>query len=313
MTRGRMATEPTQIPSKGWMDILARVKSQIGADKISLTSAGVAFFGLLAVFPTMTAVLAIGGLVLDRQTIIEQTSRLQGLVPSDVLTILREQATGVATSDGLGVALIVSIALALWSASRGVNVLCDGLNVVYDETEKRGLILKNAQVLLLTVAIIFGLVVCLAALVGLPIFLSYFPLGPVGDILARIGSWALLALMTIGGLALLYRYGPSRSNPRWSWVTPGAIFACIGWVAASYGFTLYVQNFASYNESFGTLAGIIIMMMWLWITVFVILLGGEINAEMEHQTRMDTTSGDPKPRGERGAVMADNVGPARSA
>ena len=312
MARGRMATQPTQMTGAGWLDIAARVKGRIGADKLTLIAAGVAFFGLLALFPAITAVLAIGGLVLEPQTIVSELERLAGVVPSDVIEIIRTQAMSVTASGGLGLTLLVSTVLALWSTSRGVNTLVDGLNVAYEESESRGFFTRNLHVLGLTVAIVTGLVLALVLLVGVPAVLSLVTLGAATEGLARVASWILLCLFSIAALALMYRHGPSRETARWSWVIPGAVFACIGWIVASYGFSIYVSNFASYNESFGALGSVIVLLLWLWITVLVILIGAEINAEMEHQTRMDTTTGQPERRGDRGAVMADNVGEARN-
>ncbi|THH39168.1 YihY/virulence factor BrkB family protein [Aliishimia ponticola] len=313
MGRGRAARRPTQIPASGWLDIGARVWKRIGEDQLSLVSAGVAFFGLLAIFPAITAILAIAGLILDRETVVAELESLRGVVPGDVLEIMTEQATSVATSQELELALLVSVGLALWSASRGVNVLCDGLNVVYDEDEARGFVAKNLQVLGLTALIILGVVLGLAAILGIPVLLAFLDLGTVSEAITRIGRWVVLAGMTIAGLSILYRFGPSRANPKWNWVSYGAVLACILWVAASGAFTVYVENFADYNKSFGAIAGVIILMMWMWISVFVVLIGAKVNAEMEHQTSIDTTTGAPAPMGERGAVKADTLGPARDA
>jgi membrane protein len=311
MARGRQAKRPTGIPAKGWYDIALRVKDRIAEDRLSLISAGVGFFGMLALFPAITAILAIGGLVLDARTILDQLDRLEGLAPEEVLTIVGNQASAVATSDGLGWALIISIALAFWSASRGVNVMFVGLNVAYEEEEERGFVTKTLHVLLVTGVLIIGAVVATAVMAGLPVVMSFLPLGGLGTLLVHAGAWLALAAFGIIALAVLYRFGPSRSDAKWKWITPGAIFTCVAWLVASFGFTIYVANFASYNESFGTLAGVIILLMWLWITSFVILIGGEINAEMEHQTHRDTTTGAPEPMGERGATMADTT-PSKS-
>ncbi|MCK8463183.1 YihY/virulence factor BrkB family protein [Aliiroseovarius sp. S1339] len=311
MARGRDASIPTNIPREGWMDIAARVARWFGQDRISLVAAGVAFFGILALFPAITALLAVGGLVLDPSLIVSQMDRFQGVIPADALSIIRDQATSVAQADGLELALILSIGLALWSSSRGVATLCDGLNIVYEEDEKRGFFKKNATFLVLTALMMLGILVAIIVIVALPVALQFLSLDPIADLATRIGTWALLIAMTIGGISILYRFGPSRSNARWGWISPGAILACVCWMAASFAFTIYVSNFASYNESFGAIAGVIILLMWLWISAMVILVGGKVNAEMEHQTRKDTTTGPEKPMGARGAAMADTLGQAR--
>ncbi|MCK8482580.1 YihY/virulence factor BrkB family protein [Aliiroseovarius sp. S2029] len=312
MARGREARTPTDIPHSGWLDIAARFLRSFGRDRISLIAAGVAFFGILALFPAITAVLAIGGLVLDPSVIVAQMDRFQGVVPADALSIIRTQATSVAQANGLELTLIISMGLALWSSSRGVATLCDGLNIVYSEEEKRGFFLRNATFLSLTILLMLGILIAIVVIVALPLALEFLSLDPIADLATRIGTWGLLIVLTIAGLSVLYRFGPSRRDARWRWISPGAVLACLFWIAASFGFTIYVSNFASYNESFGTIAGVIILLMWLWISAVVVLAGGKLNAEMEHQTRKDTTVGPDRPMGERGAVVADTLGPTRA-
>lgn len=311
MTRGRNADAPTEIPRAGWLDIGARIVDSFGSDRISLISAGVAFFGLLALFPAFTALLAVGGLLLDTSVIIDQLNASRGVVPEDVLSILRDQAQSVTLADGLELTLIISVALAIWSASRGVATLCDGLNIVYEEEEKRGFFLRSAIFVGLTLTIMLGVLAAIMAIVALPVLLSFATLTPTAELAAQVLIWAVLAAMIIASISLIYRLGPSRSDARWRWISPGAVIAWFVWLAASIGFTIYVTNFASYNESFGALGGVIILMMWLWISSMAILIGGKVNAEMEHQTAKDTTTGPEKPMGSRGAVMADTLGRTR--
>lgn len=312
MARGRDARTPTDIPGQGWLDIAARIARRFGRDRINLIAAGVAFFGILALFPAITALLAVGGLVLDPGLIVSQMDRFQGVVPADALSIIRDQATSVAQADGLELTLILSVGLALWSSSRGVATLCDGLNIVYAEDEKRGFFKRNATFLALTALLMLGILLAIMVIVALPLLLGFLSLDPIADLATRIGTWGLLILMTIAGISVLYRFGPSRKDARWAWISPGAVLACLCWMAASFAFTVYVSSFASYNESFGAIAGVIILLMWLWISAMVVLVGGKVNAEMEHQTRVDTTTGPDKPMGERGAVMADTLGQTRA-
>lgn len=311
MTRGRDAATPTEIPRTGWLDIGARIVDSFGSDRISLISAGVAFFGLLALFPAFTALLAVGGLLLDTSLILDQLDASRGVIPADVLNILRDQAKSVTLADGLELTLIISVLLAIWSASRGVATLCDGLNIVYDEDEKRGFFLRSVVFVGLTLLIMLGVLAAIIAIVALPVLLSFVTLTPMAELAAQILTWGVLAAIIIASISLIYRLGPSRRNARWSWISPGAAVAWFAWLAASIGFTTYVKNFASYNESFGALGGVIILMMWLWISSMAILVGGKVNAEMEHQTRKDTTTGPEKPMGSRGAVMADTLGATR--
>ena len=313
MTRGREASTPTEIPRAGWLDILWRVKSRVTEDRLSLLAAGVAFYALLALFPAIAALLAIGGLALDPPQIVDQLTKFAGVVPEDVLGIIRDQAMSVAgaSDGGLGLTLFVSVGLALWSASRGMASLVQALNVVYEEREKRGFFTLNIQIVILTFLLIAGFLLGIAAIVILPTVLSFLSLGTTGEFLIRAIRWVLLVTMTMFGLAVIFRYGPSRTNARWRWLSAGSIIACALWIAASVAFTFYVSNFSTYNESFGTLAGVVVLILWLWISAFVVMLGAGLNAEIEAQTRRDTTVGPPEPMGERGAFKADHLGEIR--
>lgn len=310
MTRGRHAEAPHKIPPKGWKDIALRVKDEITADHIGLIAAGVAFYGLMALFPAITALLAIGGLMVEPSQIVDQISQLEGVVPDEVMEIIIGQATEVAGSreGGLGLAAVAGILIALYSASKGMNSLIEGMNVAYDEEEKRGFFMKTFVTLTLTVFLITGLLVGLLATLAVPSVIALVDAGPVTEILGSLLAWGVLLVMTMAGLAVLYRYGPSRDKPELLWASPGAIAACVLWLAGSAGFAFYVGNFGSYNESFGALAGVVVLLMWLWISAFIVLLGAEINAEVEAQTAYDTTVGPDEPMGERGAVKADKLG-----
>ncbi|MEY8880268.1 YihY/virulence factor BrkB family protein [Donghicola sp. XS_ASV15] len=308
--RGRHAQSPTAIPRRGWKDIAFRLKDKLAEDRIGLISAGVAFYALLAIFPAMTALIAIGGIVMDPARIVEQLTAATALLPTDVSDIIVNQATEVAgsTDGGLGLAAALSVALAIYSTSKGVASLMQGLNVAYDESEKRGLVMLKLQTLALTAVLVLGLLVGLGATLALPTLMALFQLDLLAEIIVSAGSMVILMGMALLGLAVIYRFGPSRRNARWLWVSPGALVAGVGWIVASAGFAIYVGNFAAYNESFGALAGVIVMLTWLWMSAFIILLGAEINGEIEAQTRIDTTVGAPRPMGQRGATKADVLG-----
>ncbi|AHD00606.1 YihY/virulence factor BrkB family protein [Leisingera methylohalidivorans] len=315
MARGRTATNPSEIPAPGWKDIAFRLKDEIAEDHIGLIAAGVAFYGLLALFPAITAVLAIGGILIEPNQIVDQLSAFSGIVPDEVMTIISDQATKVAGSreGGLGLAAVIGLLVAIYSASKGMASLIEGMNVAYDEKETRGFILKTAVTLALTVFLMVGLVLGLAATLAVPSIIAYFDAGWMNEALVTVGVWILLILLTLFGLAVLYRYAPSRDAAEFQWVSPGAVAACVFWIFGSAGFAFYVGNFGSYNESFGSLAGIVVLLMWFWISAFVILLGAELNAEMEAQTRYDTTVGKDREMGNRDAVKADKLGEAHRA
>jgi membrane protein len=308
--RGREADHPSDISAPGWRDILLRVKEQIGTDNISMIAAGVAFYGLLAVFPAITALVSIWGLIADPAQVQQQFAALDQIVPADAWRLLDEQLRAVAassaTSLGWGVAL--GILVALWSAGAGVRALITALNIAYDEAEKRGWIKLYAIGFLLTVGLIGAAVLALIVIVAVPVALQLLPLGSLSGALIRALTWLVMAAIVIAGLGVLYRYGPSRSHARLPWVTWGAIAAAILWLLASLLFQVYVANFANYTATYGSLGAVIALLMWFWVSAFVVLLGAELNAEMEHQTRKDTTTGAAKPLGQRDAYVADHVG-----
>ena len=291
MSRGHYAETPMGIPLAGWKEIGFRVKDQISKDRVGLIAAGVAFYGLLALFPAITAIVAVAGLVVSPSDIVDQMHRLTGLVPEEVVTIMTKQATAVAGSsdDGLGLAAIGGLLLAFYSSSKGMGSLVSGINAAYNQREQRGFFHRLGVVLALTLFLIFGLIIAISITLVMPAISSFLGLGPDLKLIATAVLWVILFGATIFGLSVLYRFGPSRSSAAWKWISPGAVLGCILWIIASAGFAFYVSNFGSYNESFGTLAGVIVLLMWFWISAYVILLGAELNSEMEAQTRMDTT------------------------
>jgi len=267
----------------------------------------VVFYALLAIFPAITAIVSLYGLFTDAATINDHLSLAAGFLPQGALDIIQDQVIRI-TSKGdakLGLAFIFGLGLALWSANAGMKAIIDALNVVYDETEKRGFIKLNLISLTLTLAAILSLLMAIAAVVVLPLVLGYLGLGAVGEMLLRILRWPALFLLIIIGLAVLYRFGPSRSKPQWQW-----LLATIAWLIASALLSWYLGNFANYDATYGSLGAGIGLMMWLWISALVILLGAELNSEIEHQTARDSTVGAEKPLGARGAAMADTVGAA---
>ncbi|MBM9596076.1 YihY/virulence factor BrkB family protein [Roseitranquillus sediminis] len=312
--RGRDADAPTQIPAKGWKDVALRVKDEIAADHVGLIAAGVAFYALLALFPAITACMAIAGLLVEPQGIVDQLEQIGTLLPEQAADIIIGQATSVAGSNegGLGLAAVVGVLLAIYSASKGTSSLIEGLNVAYDETDERGFIKRTLLVYGMTVLLIVGFVIGVAVAMVLPAVLANFGLGPVVEWVAGIASWVILVLLAVVGLAVLYRWGPDRDKPEWKWATPGAAVATVLWVIGSAAFAFYVANFASYNETFGTLGGVIVLLMWLWLSAYIVLMGAEIDSEMEAQTRADTTVGPDEPMGQRGAVKADRLGESRA-
>jgi membrane protein len=308
--RGRGAEKPSQIPRKGWRDVAIRVKNEQTADNLDIVAAGSAFYAMLAMVPALAAAVTLYGLVADPASIQQQLQAIADVMPPAAVQILQDQLTRIAqqAETSLSIGLVVSLIAALWSANKGMKALITSLNIVYDEEENRGFFKLNLWSLLLTIcAIVFGLL-ALTAIVALPSIIESLGLPEtIGNVLILL-RWPLLALIGIIGLALIYRYAPDRETPRWRWVSWGSVMAAVLWIVASLLFSWYVSNFDDYNKTYGALGAVVILMLWFFLSIYLLLLGGEINAEMEHQTRRDTTTGESEPMGQRGAFAADTLG-----
>lgn len=309
--RGEAADAPTDIPARGWKDILSRVWEQIGNDRVMAVAAGVTFYGLLAIFPMITALVSIYGFVADPATVNDHLRGMSNMLPGGAIEVVGEQVTRIASQPAgqLGFGFILGLAVTLWSANAGMKAIFDALNVAYGEQEKRSFLGLNVQSMTFTILAIAAAVAAMLAVVVLPTALEFIGLGEAAQTLISIARWPVLLIGLMIALAVLYRYGPSRKEPQWRWLSPGAIVAAVVWLIASLAFSFYAQNFGSYNETYGSLGAVIGFMTWMWISVTIVLIGAEINAEAEHQTEADTTRGEEKPMGQRGAVVADAPAP----
>jgi membrane protein len=296
--RGREANTPGQIPARGWKDILWRVLWGISEDRILSTSGGIA------------TIVSLYGLFADTSTIRGHLSLLAGILPGGVLELIGEQISLIVTqgNDTLGVAFMIGFLVALWSANSGVAALFDALNVVYGEKEKRSLLRFYATTFLITCGMIGFIILAISAVVLAPVVLTFVGFATRVEQLLAILRWPILLVVVGIWLAVIYRYGPSRRDPKWRWVTWGSVTAAMLWLTASMLFSWYVANFDSYNKTYGSLGAGVGFMVWIWLSVVIVLLGADLNAEMEHQTAQDSTDGTPKPLGVRGANMADHVG-----
>ncbi len=310
--RGRAADKPGDIPAKGWKDIAVRVKESLRDDQVSLLAAGVAFFTLLALAPALAAVVSIYGLVTTPAEASRQIGDFTTALPAEARSLIGDQLKNVAAGDagGLGLALVVGVLLSLWAASGGMKQLIEAINVAYDESETRKFLRLRGLALLFTLGMITLFVAVLGLLAVLPALLDNTGLGSVGRTVVNVLRWPLLAVLMAAALAILYRYAPDRDEPKLRWVTWGAGIATLLWVIGSVLFTVYVSNFGKYNETYGSLGAVVVLLLWLYLSAFIILLGAEINAEMELQTRKDTTEGAEQPMGRRDAYAADRVGPS---
>jgi len=277
-------------------------------------AAGVTYYALLAIFPAIAALVSIYGLFADPVTIQQHLQTLSGVLPGGALEIVGEQVKRIASQGGgaLGFGFVVGLLISLWSANAGMKAVFDALNIVYDEEEKRSFIRLNLQSLAFTIGALLLVLIALAGIVVLPIVLNFVGLAGKTEWLISLARWPALLVVIVLALAVLYRYGPSRDEAEWKWVTPGGLVAAVLWLAGSMLFSWYVSNFGSYNETYGSLGAVIGFMTWIWLSSVVVLLGAEINAETEHQTAQDTTKGQRQPLGQRGAQMADTVGASKS-
>jgi membrane protein len=307
--RGRMAAQPHHIPWLGWRDIAWRTWQEIGADRLPAVAGGVTFYVLLAIFPGVGAFVSLYGLFADVGAVSEQLNQLAVFVPREVLSLVGDQMSRLVAEkqSSLSFAFAVSLLLSLWSANAGMNALFDGLNVAYDEEERRNFFYRRVLTLGFTFGALLFLSIVTAVLVAAPLAARFVGLSESAQWLIPV-RWLVLLLVAGVGFACVYRYGPSRARAQWRWVIWGSVFASVAWIGGSLGFSWYVNNVAHYDATYGSLGAVIGFMMWIWFSVMVVLLGAELNAEIEHQTALDSTSGAPKPMGERGAAMADTVG-----
>jgi membrane protein len=313
--RGRSATAPSEMSLEAWKDILWRVKAEVGQDRVTLIAAGASFYLLLALFPALAAFVSIYGFVADPVTIADHIALLGGVLPSGGIDLIRAQLESLAAQDeaALSFGFLSGLLVALWSANNGIKTLFEALNVAYEETEKRSFPRLNAISLLFTLgAIIVGILFIVG--VGIvPAVLAFVGLSRAEETLISLLRWPVLIVVSAAAISLLYRYGPSRERAKWRWVTWGSVLAAVAWLVASILFSWYLANFADYNATYGSLGAVIGFMLWTWISVLILLLGAEINAELEHQTARDSTTGPEMPMGARGATMADTLGTSREA
>lgn len=310
--RGRQAAAPQKIPARGWKDILWRTYGEINDDRVLLIAAGVTFYLLLSLVPSLSAFVSLYGLFNDPVTVRDQLSMLAGVVPSGGMEILNEQLTRLTAQGGsaLGWALALSVGLALWSASAGVKALFQAMNVAYDETEDRNFIQFNGLALLFTLAGVVAAVAVIGVVLVLPLVLGFIGLGEGMEWLVQGLGYLLVLVLLVAGVSALYRYGPSRKQAKWRWVTPGAVLAVIIILAVSLAYSWYAANMANFDATYGSLGALIGFLMWIWVSTAIVVVGAELDAETEHQTARDSTIGKDLPMGSRDAAMADTMGKA---
>lgn len=307
----RSAKSPTKIGLRAWGQIALRVWKANGTDNLSVNAAGVAFYNMLAIFPAFTAFVMLYGLIADAADVQVYFVSMRNLIPNDAWILLNDQLTELAAQNNssLGWGLVFSLTLAIWSSGAGIRALMSTLNVVYGEREKRSVAVFLGTAICLTLGGLFVALLSLLFIVGTPLALQFFLLKESVEIVLDVMVWVVLAAMMMIGLAVLFRFGPSRRDAKLRWLSVGSVAATLVWVLASIGFSFFVRNFGNYQETYGAAGAVIVLLMWFWVTAYIVLIGAELNAQMELQTRHDTTEGPSRPMGERGAYVADNVAP----
>ena len=305
--RGEGADSPQEIPARGWLAVTKRAWGEAKEDMVPLLAAGVAFKAFLAIFPALTAAFLVWGIFGDPQTISDQINGISAIPAEARDLVLAQVQTVSGQKQSAGITAVVAILLALWSASSGVENLMAATNSAYDEDETRGFVKKKATALLLTVGAIVFMLLAIAFIGVVPVLVSALGAGGVVSVVVNVLRWVLLLALILVALAVVYRVAPDRDSPKVKWTSVGAGVATVIWLVVSAGFSLYV-TFAggtSYTKNYGAMAGVVILLMWLWLTSYAILLGAEVNAESEKQTDHDTTVGAPQPMGQRDAAAAD--------
>lgn len=308
--RGRSADRPSEIPIRGWKDVLWRLWSQLSDDRILLIAAGTTFYMLLALFPALAAFVSVYGFVSDPKTIADQIAFLGEILPSGGFEVIQSQLEALAGQEtsALGYGFLFGLGIALWSANNGMKTLFDAMNIAYEEKEKRSFIKLNFISFAFTLGAMLIGILFLVSVSVIPAVLAMLRLNDWTEFLIYVLRWPVMIVATAAAITLIYRFGPSREKARWRWLTWGSAIATFIWIAASVGFSFFLENFADYNATYGALGAAIGFMMWIWISVTILIVGAELNAELEHQTGQDSTIGAPLPIGERGAVMADTLG-----
>lgn len=309
--RGRRAHRPDHIPRKGWIDIVWRTGAAYFGDRVGFVAGGVTFFVLLSLFPTLGAIVTVYGLFADPNDAVSRLYVLYSVLPPGVAEFLADEMQRLAANSGaqLTFTLVWTLALSLWTANGAVKVLFYGLNIAYHEVEKRNLVRYNLICMAFTMSGLASILLTAALVVGVPVVLDVFGLAEEWRHLSPL-RWPILLVVYMAALTLIYRYGPCRAHARWRWLTPGAVLAAVLSLTLSLVFSWYLGNFVR-TASYGPLAAMMGFLLWTWLSVQIILMGAEFNAEVEHQTAVDTTTGQPRPLGERGAVVADTIGPKR--
>lgn len=308
---GRLAGAPWTLPRAAWWAVLKRTWAEASNDNITLVSAGVAFYTFLSLLPLLGSVVLIYGLVSDRAEVIEDVRQIAGVLPVEIAAFIGEQLMYVVySSEGTkGLGLLVALGLALFSARAAAGAIVSALNIAYEEDEKRSFIKVNLISLAITVSAVAIAAIGLLSVTALGLLRELMPAASPGFVLlGKVFGYIVVATAVGGVAAALFRFGPSRRHAEWKWIAPGALLFAVGWLALTLGFGFYVANLGKFTATYGSLAAVVIFLTWIYLSSYILLLGAELNCELEHQTARDSTvGGEEKPLGTRGAWAADHV------
>ncbi len=306
---GRDAENPVQIPARGWWQVIKRAKEQLDTDHIQIVSAGIAFYFFLSIFPILATAVSIYGLITDPSEAETQIAGLAKVLPANLHDTVAQILRNLSSQSGgsLGWGVVLGIIVSIWSAKKGTTALVTGLNIAYDEKENRSFLRLTLITLGLTLGAIISGFLVLGLVAGFPAVSSLLGLPSGVESAVNILRWPIVACMIVVMLGALYKYAPDRDPAKWEWVSIGSIAATLLWLVGSILFSVYIENFAKFGKTYGSFSAVVTLMLWLFLTAYIILLGAEINSESEHQTARDSTQGPDEPIGQRGAYHADHV------
>ncbi len=298
------------MPAAAWKDIAARTWKRTWQDNVGLVSAGVAYYGFLAMVPMLGMIVLIYGLVANPETVVSNMRVLTAILPADVARLIGEQLSGAvkASYGNKGLGIVVGLIVALYGATNGAGAIITALNIAYEEKEKRSLLRFYLVAIAISAAAILLAVIALVATTILAFMERIAPMdSPAVLAASKVAGYLALGLVGAAVAATLYRFAPSREDARWEWITPGSLFAAAAWVLLTALFGYYVSNITDYSATYGSLGAVVVLLTWIYLSAYALVTGGELNSEIEHQTAKDSTTGKPLPMGRRGAWAADHV------
>jgi membrane protein len=307
---GHHASSPAEMPKRAWKDIALRTYKRVWDDNVALVSAGVAFYGFFALLSLLGLIVLLYGFFVDPVTVIEQMRRLTNILPPDVVDLIGNQLLiAIHSSEGTkGVGLLIVALVAIYGGTNGSASIITALNIAYEEKEKRSLFRFYLLAVSMTLGALVAALVALAATAAVGYIDNALPKASAALVLAgKLVGYLVLAVLAALVASVLYRFGPSRENAQWQWITPGSAFAAVAWLLLTLAFGLYVSHFTNYSASYGSLGAVVALLTWMYFSAYAFVVGAELNSEIEHQTAKDSTTGSPEPLGERGAWAADNV------